>query len=275
MVVADRAIGGLCMVWWKERRAFLPSEIDLAEGVARQAAIAVANSRLYQDEQEARAALRRLSQRLMEVQEAERRRLAFELHDEIGQSLTALKLNVEMAGAAVSGSPAAKLQDGIQLADRVLKQVRSLSLDLRPAMLDDLGLAAALRWYVTQQAERAGLAARVEIGDTRLPAAIEIACFRIVQEAVTNVLRHAGAGRVFVDLHAQRDRLELAIEDDGAGFDVTAARRGIRSGRSLGLLSMEERVSLIAGEMSIDSAPGRGTRIHVSCPLTSSRSHLA
>jgi signal transduction histidine kinase len=272
MVVADRPIGGLCMVWWEERRAFLPSEIDLAEGVARQAAIAVANSRLYRDEQEARAALRRLSQRLMEVQEAERRRLAFELHDEIGQSLTALKLNVEMAETAVSGSPAAKLRDGIQLADRVLKQVRSLSLDLRPALLDDLGLAAALRWYVPQQAERAGLAARVntEIGDTRLPPAIEIACFRIVQEAVTNVLRHAGAGRLFVDLHAWRDRLELAIEDDGAGFDVTAARRGIHAGRSLGLLSMEERVSLIAGELAIDSAPGRGTRIHVSCPLTSS-----
>jgi PAS domain S-box-containing protein len=262
-------IGALAMAFTSVR-TFSDAEVSLLQAFADQAALALENARLYQDEQEARAALRRLSRRLMEVQEAERRRLAFELHDEIGQSLTALKLNLQLAEASSQGPTVTRLRDGIELADHVLEQVRSLSLDLRPSLLDDLGLSAALRWYVPQQAKRAGIAARVtaDIGEDRLPAPIETACFRVVQEAVTNVLRHAHASQVVVDVQAFPDRIELWIEDDGAGFDVAAARRDGHGGRSLGLLSMEERVSLVAGELSIDSLPGRGTRIHVTCPLT-------
>ena len=273
--VKNRIIGTLGIAFTRTR-TFSDAEVALLQAFADQAALAHENARLYQEAQETREALRRLSQRLMEVQEIERRRLAFELHDEIGQSLTALKLNLELAHASTSGPAATRLLDGIQLADQVLKQVRGLSLDLRPSLLDDLGLSAALRWYVTQQAERAGIVAHVtmEIGEPRLPAPIETACFRVVQEAVTNVLRHAHASQVSVDVHASGDRIDLWVEDDGTGFDV-AARQDIRAGRSLGLLSMEERVSLIAGELSIDSAPGRGTRIHVSCPLTPSRSRRA
>jgi two-component system sensor histidine kinase UhpB len=265
---------GVLSVAFIASRTCSDTEVELLRTFADQAALALDHARLYQDEQEARAALRRLSQRLMEVQEAERRRLAFELHDEIGQSLTALKLNLELAQASTSVPVATKLLDCIQLADRLLKQVRGLSLDLRPSLLDDLGLSAALRWYVMQQAERTGIVAHVttEIGEGRLPAPIETACFRLVQEAVTNVVRHARASRVFVDAHASGDRIEVSIEDDGAGFDVPAARQGIHAERSLGLLSMQERVSLIGGELAIDSAPGRGTRIHVSCPLTPARS---
>jgi GAF domain-containing protein len=274
--VKERIIGVLAL-GFTTARTCTDVEATLLQAFADQAALALDNARLYQDEQEARATLRRLSQRLMEVQEIERRRLAFELHDEIGQSLTALKLNLELAQASMSGPGASKLLDGIQLADQVLKQVRGLSLDLRPSLLDDLGLSAALRWYVTQQAERAGIVAHVtmEIGEPRLPAPIETACFRVVQEAVTNVLRHAHARQVSVDVHVLGDRIDLWVEDDGTGFDVAAARQDVRAGRSLGLLSMEERVSLIAGELSIDSAPGRGTRIHVCCPLTPGRSHRA
>jgi signal transduction histidine kinase len=272
--VKERIIGVLGL-GFTAARTLTNAELTLLHAFADQAALALDNARLYQGEQETRASLRQLSQRLMEAQEAERRRLAFELHDEVGQSLTALKLNLELAEALASRPAAGKLVDCIQLADQVLKQVRGLSLDLRPSLLDDLGLSAAVRWYVAQQAERAGIVARVtaEIGEERLPAAIETACFRLVQEAVTNVLRHAHASRLFVDAHRREDRIELSIEDDGAGFDVAAARRGVYAGRSLGLLSMEERVSLVAGELVVDSAPGRGTRIHVSCPLVPAQPH--
>ncbi len=274
--VKDRIIGTLGIAFTAVR-TFSDAEVALLQAFGDQAALALENARLYQDEQEARATLRRLSQRLMEVQEIERRRLAFELHDEIGQSLTALKLNLELAQASMSEPAATKLLDCAQLADQLLKQVRGLSLDLRPSLLDDLGLSAALHWYVTQQVERAGIVAHMtmEIGEQRLPAPIETACFRVVQEALTNVLRHAHASQVFVDAHTFENRIDVSVEDDGTGFDVAAAREGIHAGRSLGLLSMEERITLIEGKLSIDSAPGRGTRIHVSCPLTPGRSHPA
>lgn len=264
----DRIIGtlGIGLI---AARTCSEAEVALLQAFGDQAAIALENARLYQDAQEAREALRSLSRRLIEVQESERRRFAFELHDEIGQSLTALKLNLELADASMSGPAVTRLRDGIDLADRVLKQVRSMSLDLRPSLLDDLGLSAALRWYVPQQAQRAGIVADViaDLGADRLPAPVETACFRVVQEAVTNVLRHARASRVSVGAHAFADRVELWIEDDGSGFDVAAARQGIHEGRSLGLLGMEERVSLVGGKLSIDSAPGRGARVHITCPL--------
>ena len=265
----DRIIGTLG-IGFTAVRTCPEAEVALLQAFGDQAAMALENARLYQDAQEAREALRSLSRRLIEVQEGERRRFAFELHDEIGQSLTALKLNLELAEASMSGPGITRLRDGIELADRVLKQVRNLSLDLRPSLLDDLGLSAALRWYVPQQAQRAGIVADVaaDIGEDRLPAPIETACFRVVQEAVTNVLRHAHASRVSVGAHVFADRIELWVEDDGAGFDVAAARQGIHDGRSLGLLSMEERVSLVGGKLSIDSAPGHGARIHITCPLT-------
>ena len=273
--VKGNIVGVLSMAFTAVRTCS-DTEVALLQAFADQAALALDNARLYADAQGAREALRRLSRRLMEVQEDERHRLAFELHDEIGQSLTALKLNLQLAepAARLAGSPGngaamARLRDGIELADRVLKQVRSLSLDLRPALLDDLGLSAALRWYVPQQAERAGIVGHVttDIREERLPAPVETACFRVVQEAITNVLRHAQATRVVVSVRTGDDRIDLSIADDGLGFDVAAARRGLQGGRSLGLLSMEERVSLVGGELAIDSTPGQGTRIHVSCPL--------
>jgi PAS domain S-box-containing protein len=211
-----------------------------------------------------------LSQRLLEVQETERRYLARELHDELGQLLTAAKLTLQAVQRARSVSNIrTMLRDGVGLLDQCLAQVRSLSLELRPSLLDDLGLAAALRWYVDRQAERAGFVARLEeeIGDRRLPTEIETTCFRVAQEALTNIARHARATRVSVELAQRNGHLELIVRDDGAGFEVARARARAAAGGSLGLLGMEERVSLARGQLAVSSVPGRGTEVRVWLPL--------
>ncbi|MBI4420915.1 MAG: PAS domain S-box protein [Gemmatimonadetes bacterium] len=217
-----------------------------------------------------REQLAALSQRLLEVQETERRYLARELHDEVGQLLTAAKLTLQALHRA--RSPAAGkglLREALTLVDQCLRQVRSLSLELRPSLLDDLGLAAAVRWYLERQAERAGFAAQLEdhLREHRLPTDVETTCFRVVQEAITNVARHAQASRVDVSL-AQRDGgLDLLVRDDGVGFDVAAARQRAAAGDSLGLLGMEERVALVGGRLQVESGPGRGTEVRVNFPL--------
>jgi PAS domain S-box-containing protein len=213
--------------------------------------------------------LRALSRQLLEVQEAERRHLARELHDEIGQTLTALKLNLEGIGRAWPGAAPAPpaLEDSLAVVDQAISEVRNLSLDLRPALLDDLGLVPALRWYVERQAQRAGLTARLDAAvHERLPPALETVCFRLVQEALTNVLRHAGARHVDVLLWREGAAVELTVRDDGAGFDVAEARRRAAHGASLGLLGMQERVQLLGGTIDVHSAPGHGTQIRAHFP---------
>jgi len=139
--------------------------------------------------------------------------------------------------------------------DDAIQRMRDLALDLRPAILDDLGLEAALRWYVAREAGRAGLAFRLDVGSigTRLAPALETACFRLVQEALTNVVRHGQAEAVEVKLDASEGEVRVSISDDGKGFDVRAARRRATAGGSQGLLIMEERVSLAGGKLEIRS----------------------
>jgi PAS domain S-box-containing protein len=219
--------------------------------------------------------LRTLSIKLMEAQEAERRRIARELHDQIGQDLTAFLIHLHgWKQKSDQPVPPAQLEDTIRLAEGILQRARDLSLELRPSMLDDLGLVAALRWYLDGQAQRAGFQPRfsTESIDQRLPPELETVCFRVAQEAVTNIVRHARAREVHVEISRRGGRLELAIGDDGAGFDVPAAQERARHGQSLGLPGMEERVSLLGGRFEIDSAPGRGCRVRASFPLPLSTS---
>lgn len=212
--------------------------------------------------------LQSLSQRLLETQETERRHIARELHDEIGQVLTAIGIDLRGAQASVSAELRAPLQEGVELVDRAIQQVRDLSLDLRPSLLDDLGLEAALRWYCDRSARRAGMALELtsEIGGERLPPAVETACFRIVQEAVTNVLRHAHAHRVAVTVARTPTHVELTVADDGAGFDVAAASAAAHGGRSFGLAGMEERARLLGGSLTIVASAG-GTEVRAAVPL--------
>jgi two-component system sensor histidine kinase UhpB len=209
------------------------------------------------------------SRRLLETQELERRHLARELHDEVGQTLTATKMNLLAVLRTPGAETAPLLEDGIALIDQIISQVRNLSLDLRPSMLDDLGLVPALEWYVDMQARRLGVSAHLEtaLGDTRLPAPLETACFRLVQEALTNVGRHAQAKQVWVVLRLDRNELVLEVRDDGAGFDVSAAWQRATHGTSLGLYGMRERVELLGGTIEIQSAPGQGTIIQARLPL--------
>jgi two-component system sensor histidine kinase UhpB len=210
----------------------------------------------------ARERLQRLSRRLLEVQEAERMHLARELHDDIGQGLTALKLNLEALQRGHDGAAlAARVQEALETTRHTIERVRQLSLNLRPLQLDDLGLAAALRSHLDRQAALGRFAPHFEMQEVpaRLPAEVETACFRVAQEAINNIVRHAKAGNVWLRLSVTGERLALSVRDDGAGFDVEAAQRRAVSGGSLGVVSMEERVALAGGSFQIESAPGQGT----------------
>ena len=214
--------------------------------------------------------LRSLSGRLLDIQETERRQLARELHDEIGQALTAAKINLQSLQRYPDPTAVApRLADSVRIVERALQQVRSLSLSLRPPLLDDLGLAAALRWLVDERAHRTGT--RVEfldgVSESRFDAATEIACFRIAQEALNNVGKHSGARNVAVHLQVQHEALHLRVLDDGAGFDVATARQRAAGGASLGLLGMEERATLAGGGIEWHSVPGRSTEVHAWFPL--------
>ena len=201
---------------------------------------------------------RELSRRLLRVQEEERRALARELHDEIGQQLGAIKLNLKALTPGRSEWNAARIQDGISIVDATIAQIRDRALDLRPALLDDLGLAAALDWLCHQQAERSGIT--IEFDTTPLPMLppdLTTAIYRIVQEGITNALKHATASRIDIAVVADDNRVELAIVDNGRGFDSTGFAPGV------GLPGMRERVEALGGQLGLESAAGKGTRINV------------
>ena len=217
--------------------------------------------------------LRRLSHRLMEVQEQERRHLAREMHDEIGQALTVVKINVQQAMHAL-GKPTTgtHLAESVSLLDHTLQQVRNLALDLRPSLLDDLGLVPTLQWLAKRHSQASEVAVHVsaEPLDIRPAPEIELACYRVAQEALTNVARHARASQVSIELARSDRELALLIQDNGVGFDMAAMLSRAAEGESIGLLGMQERIALVGGLVEIQSGPGRGTRIHARFPLTGS-----
>jgi signal transduction histidine kinase len=228
---------------------------------------------LEQRETERHRAERRLRQyadRLTEVQETERRHIARELHDEIGQALTVVKMNLQAAQRLTEEPTLLCYQkECIETVERTLHQVRSLSLDLRPSILDDLGLEPALRWLVAGQARQAETSFQLDVDlmGERLPPDLEITCFRVIQEALTNIVRHAQAEHVRVQVRRQGREVHLDVQDNGVGFDVPAALERAMHGESLGLLGMRERVSLAGGQIDIVSVPGRGCEVHVRFPM--------
>jgi signal transduction histidine kinase len=214
--------------------------------------------------------LQLLSRRLVETQETERRHIARELHDEVGQTLTVAEMNLQALLRSAHPAPLkGRLQESLQAVERVLEQVRDLSLNLRPSLLDDLGLEPALRWYTNRQASLAGFQAefRADAMEDRLDPVVETACFRVAQEALTNIVRHARARAVAVEMLKQDRQVHLFVRDDGVGFDVAALREQAVLGASLGLLSMEERATLVDGGLECKSAPGHGTEIHAWFPV--------
>lgn len=210
-----------------------------------------------------------LSRRLVEVQEMERTLIARELHDQIGQTLSAVKVNLEAILREAGGpSLVARVTEAIAAVKRAVEQVQTLSFDLRPSLLDDLGLAAAVEAYAKRRTERTGMSLGLAIAvDGRVSKEVEAACFRIVQEAITNVVRHAAAQRLEVVLRADRKSLRLVVLDDGVGFHAEHTRSVAPVERRLGLVGMRERAQYVGGELAIESRPGAGTRVSARFPL--------
>jgi signal transduction histidine kinase len=213
--------------------------------------------------------LRKLNRKLIATQETERRTIARELHDEIGQSLSALKINLQSFKTS-SSKPLPRFEDSLAILERTLTQVRSLSLNLRPPLLDDLGLVPTLRWFLDQQAQRVGFKLRYNATPNapRLPPDLENTCFRIVQEAVTNISRYAMANNVWVNIEQTPESVGLIIGDDGVGFDVETMQQNPTIRACMGLLGMEERAALVGGRIQITSVPGEGTQIHAILPIS-------
>ena len=219
--------------------------------------------------EQANRQLRILSRQLFHLQEEERRHLARELHDEIGQSLTAAKINLKLIAPDVPAQISGRLEDSVQLLDRLLRQVRELSLNLRPPLLDELGLVPTLRWLVDQQAQRAGLRVifTANVDGLEIDPDVQTTCFRVAQEAITNIIRHSGAKCFTVDLRREPVRLTLSVRDDGVGFDPAVMQQRTTQDFTLGLVSMKERALLVHGGLEVHSAPGQGTEIHAWFPL--------
>jgi signal transduction histidine kinase len=219
---------------------------------------------------EALKLLRTAYDKLETTKEDERRFLAHELHDELGQTLTALKLGLQVAARAEPppGGQGSPLAQPLGIIDDLIARVRRISLDLRPPLLDEVGLVSALRAYLQSQATVSGLAIELHAPEPqdeaslRLPADYEIACFRVVQESITNVLRHAAAGRIDVRVARSANRVSLSIQDDGRGFDPLTLDESAARGH-LGVLGMRERIRARGGQFSLTSTPGLGTAIQI------------
>ncbi len=214
--------------------------------------------------------LRRMTLAVLNAQEEERRRLARELHDQTSQALSIMLVGID---TGLKEMPP-RISEGHQqllflkkVATQTLEELRALSRSLHPTVLDDLGLLPAVRWYARNTLEKAGVKVRIETSglEERLPPEIETAVFRIVQESLSNVLRHAEAHEVNVSLSKGNGRLLLKVEDDGKGFDVGKIRTS--KSRNLGLIGMEERATLLGGRFNIFSSEGEGTKISVEIPL--------
>jgi signal transduction histidine kinase len=209
--------------------------------------------------------LRNLAAYLQSVREEERKRIARELHDEIGQALTGIKLVLERSIREQSGSVQASLIQVLAVANELIGRVRNLSLELRPAMLDDLGLLAALRWHFERYTGQLNI--KVDFNHAglqghRFAPEIETAAYRIVQEALTNVARHAGADRVEVGVTVDKSVLHIRIQDVGEGFDPDS----LSAGSTGGLYGMRERAFMLGGHLKVESAPGAGTILIADLP---------
>jgi signal transduction histidine kinase len=224
---------------------------------------------IFRLEQRARAAeqeMRELSQKLVQAQEAERKRLSLELHDQVGQMLTAIRMEISNLSRIGPNDPELfreHVQQAKQVAEGAMKTVRDLAMGLRPSMLDDLGLGPAVEWLCREFSRTSGIPADVTVQGSlaRLTDEQKTGLFRVVQESLTNVMRHARASRVEVRLTESAGKLELIVQDDGRGIRNGRGRRG------LGLLGMEERIRELGGVFSVESAPGAGTKIRAEIPL--------
>ena len=220
--------------------------------------------------QDAHGRMQALSSRMLAIQEEERRAISRELHDDVGQTLGALKIGLHRLGKLPPEGQAGLLTECLTAADSALDHLRRLAHDLRPPQLEQLGLGDAVKWLTERQRAATGLEVSFKcagLNGRRPPPTLESACFRIVQEALSNATRHAKAASVLVSIESDGNLLKVSVHDDGVGFDEAATRaRTLKSG-SLGLISMEERAQLAGGRLKIRSVAGSGTTISAVFPL--------
>ena len=239
------------------------SDLVIFSNFSNQISLSISKTQLLEKVRDGRARLQTLSNRLIEVQEDERKFLAQELHDEVGQTLTGLKLTLQ---AKQEG----QLTLALHLIDELSEKVENLSLDLRPSILDDLGLQPALLWLMERFTHLTQVEVRFEhsgITDRRFTTEIETAVYRIIQEALTNVARHSGVSKANVNLLADTNKIYFEVRDDGKGMNLTGGQLTKRSG---GLLGMRERAEILMGSFSIVSKPGEGTLVSAEIPLRKS-----
>jgi signal transduction histidine kinase len=249
----------------------LPADtLEMLNAIGRQMGVAIENARLYEELRREEELRRHLLERVITVQEEERKRIALELHDQTGQVLTSLIMTLGVVGEADSLEQVqAYLPELRETAAQVLREIHDLALELRPSVLDDLGLLAALRHLHKGFEDRFHVPVDLQVlglDGQRLPSSVETALYRIVQEALTNVARHAAAQHVSVLLERRGASVKLIVEDDGRGFDVAGAD-GAVSPERLGLHGMRERASLLGGTLTIESSSGTGTAVYVEIPL--------
>ncbi len=253
---------------------FTPRHNQIAREVADSLAVALQNSRLIEAITRHRHDLQKLSSHIINTQEDERKRISRELHDEIGQKLTAISINLSLiekdCSTAMILDTRKKVVDARHLVEEITDQVHDISLFLRPSLIDDLGLVPALRWFTQRYAQRAAIEVILQHDglDERLPLDVETTVYRIIQEALNNVLRHAGAGRVHIQLERERTSLFVRIADNGKGFVVEKENIAGSTDRfRLGLLGMQERVLMLDGRLRIQSQPEQGTELCIQIPL--------
>jgi signal transduction histidine kinase len=301
-----RAVGMLTLVYAGSGRQYGPADLDIVQEVTRRAAVALENAQLYAEAQhlntelEARVAsrtaqlaaanvnleaevverkrmeaelaqshaqLRQLNAYMQAAREDERTRISREIHDELGGTLTGLKMDVARTRKVVSDADqvSARLQALSDMIDEMVRTVRRIATDLRPALLDDFGLAAAIEWQLQEFEKRSGLACQFDslVGELEWDAAASTGVFRAFQETLTNVARHAQATRLTVSLTQAEADIELRVQDNGRGI-TTGELAGLKS---LGLAGMRERIEALSGRVTITGRPGAGTTVIIQVPL--------
>ena len=263
----DQPLGILAIA--REHEAeYAEAEISFVSSLASPIALAIQNARLFEQLSESQDQLRGLSQQLVQMQETQYRHLAKELHDRVGQDMTAININLNIMRTllpqTISKDVLSRLSDTEKLVREIVVHMRTIMAEFRPPMLDQYGLAAALHWYSEQYSRRTNIEIKVNdqfLKDTRLPSELEIALFRIAQEALNNVAKHAQASQVDIELIESQENIIMTVTDNGVGFDAPA--QSISSPGHWGVTNMQERARAVNGDFLLRSVPGQGTQVVV------------
>ncbi|MGE5464371.1 MAG: GAF domain-containing sensor histidine kinase, partial [Syntrophothermus sp.] len=261
----NNLMGALISAFSQQPKTLLEDEAALLKGLADQAASAIENAELFEQVRAGRERQRKLAKSLVDIQETERRRIARELHDHLGQSLTGLQFMLETAKNQAVDAQRTRLEQIQDAVTEIIRDVREMSLNLRPSMLDDMGLVPTVLWHIDRYASQTGIHVNFQYDQFpgRIPLEIETAAYRIIQEALTNAARYAQVKEVFVGLVVQEDTLWVEILDNGKGFDTSAELKP-----SSGLSGMRERASLLGGYLLVESFINQGTQIVAALPMT-------